>query len=548
MNRKEAGRFTNPSGKGSGSDNKRQRFRHLAPGVIGVCLVMIVASSLALVLVPGARASPTPLGSTTVKVPCGASIQAAINAAHSGETILLAPCTYVQQLTIDKSVNIVGAGTGKTIIQSPAVLTTDVYGNSWTIELGNAAAVSVSGVTVLVTLQCLVVNPLTGLPYASGGIGVGGSASLNLESAVVTTTGLAEGATCTGGVSTYGTGVDFGLDYVVGTPSASALLGYGEVSQVTVSGFGFGGAGVEVGGLADAPAGSYALISQSTIFLSANANPGLAAVCVGCGGSANTATIDHDIVDGQAATYADAVASTGGSSVAVTRSTILGSTGGCGVCASFSGLATVEYSTVLAGVGGAGLFGGYGGSLVALHDLILGNTSASIPFGLLSVGVYLVFAQSATVSDNTIGQFECEYSPTYVSDGLCGPDWATQFQAAAIDNIAGSPGPFIETNNLIYSSDVGVFSWDGCSQCTVTGNVVVDPVDYGLDGIDGSYSFGPDVIIGGMYGVASIAYTASTTVSLSHVVMIGQSVGSFYYENDCLTLWGYSCTDTIVGT
>jgi Right handed beta helix region len=301
---------------------------------------------------------------------------------------------------------------------------------------------------------------------------------------------------------------------------------------VTVSGFGFSGPGVEVGGLADAPAGSNAVISHSTVILSANANAGLAAVLVGGGGNANSATIDHSFVDGQAATYSDAVASVAGS-VTVTQSTILGAPGGCAVCAAFSGFADVEYNSVLPGPGGAGLFGGYGGSLVALHNIIIGSTSAArFPYGTVAAGVLLEFAASATVSDNTIGQFECEYNPTYVSEGLCGPDWATQYQAAGIYNFANSPGPFIETNNLIYSADVGVLSFDGCPQCVVTGNVVVDPIDYGLDGIDGSYSFGPDVIIGGAYGVGAIAYSVDTTVTLSQIVITSPSVAPFYYEID----------------
>lgn len=543
MNENKGAGHSGESWLGRESDRGWQRSRRHTPGVIGVCLVVILATALTLVVTPGARASPSSLGAATVKVPCGGSIQAAINAAHSGATILLASCTYVQQLTIDKSVDIVGAGAGKTIIQSPAILAPDEYGNLWIIELGNGASVTVTGVTVLVTLQCLVVYPGTGLPYASGGIGVGGSASLNLGSSVITTTGMPEGAACSGGVTTYGTGVDFGLDYVVGTPPASALLGYGGVSQVRVSGFGFTGPGIEIGGLANAPAGSNAVISQSAIFLSADANPGLAAVLVGGGGNANTATLDHDFVDGQAATYSDTIASVAGT-VTVTHSTILGAPGGCGVCAAFSGFADVEYNSVLAGPGGAGLFGGYGGSLVALHNLILGNTSAArFPYGTVSTGVLLEFAASATVSDNTIGQMECEYNPTYVSEALCGPDWATQYQAAAIYNLDNSPGPFVETNNLIYSSDVGVLSYYGCSQCMVTGNVVVDPVDYGLDGIDGSYNFGPNLIIGGAYGVGAVAYSVDTTLTLSHVVIVGQSVAPSYYEIDFT-----GGTATVVGT
>jgi RTX calcium-binding nonapeptide repeat (4 copies) len=50
----------------------------------------------------------------------GMSIQAAINAAHDGDTIYIAAGTYREQLTIDgKAITLLGAGSGQTIIESP---------------------------------------------------------------------------------------------------------------------------------------------------------------------------------------------------------------------------------------------------------------------------------------------------------------------------------------------------------------------------------------------------------------------------------------------
>ena len=50
----------------------------------------------------------------------GMSIQAAINAAHDGDTIFIAAGTFREQLTIDgKAVTLQGAGAGQTIIESP---------------------------------------------------------------------------------------------------------------------------------------------------------------------------------------------------------------------------------------------------------------------------------------------------------------------------------------------------------------------------------------------------------------------------------------------
>jgi len=82
------GQIVKESGHGLHDGEARRRSRRLAPGVIGVCLVMVLASSLALVLIPGASAS-SPHGAT-LKVPSQyPAIQSAINAAHSGDTILV---------------------------------------------------------------------------------------------------------------------------------------------------------------------------------------------------------------------------------------------------------------------------------------------------------------------------------------------------------------------------------------------------------------------------------------------------------------------------
>ena len=501
------------------NENERRRSRRLTPGVIGVCLVMIAASSLALMLVPGARASPTPFNSTFVKVPCGGNIQNAINGAPSGGTIVLAPCTFVQQLTIDKSVNIVGAGAGKTIIQSPAVVTPDLLGNPWTIELGSGAVVAISGVTVLVTLQCIIgPAPESVYLYAGGGIGVGGSAYLNLQSAVVTTAGGVEGAACggpsptTAGILSYGDGIAFGLDYVVGSPPASALLGSGQVSGVSVSGFGYSGEAIGIGGHVDSPAGSSALISFDHLSISSDAPGYYSLVDVGGSSQPCSATIVDDVLSGSSGLGVNLVTVAPGSS------------------------AYVAYNSMSVGLLGIGVFV-YGSSVTVLHNSIIGPTTTN---GVVGVLVYP--GGTATISYNIIGQFECAYNATMAAAGLCGPDYATQFEAAGIGIVAS--GTVVATHNVIFNSDGGVEADAGCSpNCVVQDNVIMNSYDWGLAGIDGSYSFGPNVIIGGAYGVGAIALSVDTTVTLSHVVMVGQTVAPDYYEID----FGGG-TATVVGT
>jgi nitrous oxidase accessory protein NosD len=75
----------------------------------------VLAGSLALVLALAAGVGSAEAKSLVVGP--GQSIQKAINAAHSGDVIRIAPGTYAGGVTIDKSVGLIGSGAGKTIIK-----------------------------------------------------------------------------------------------------------------------------------------------------------------------------------------------------------------------------------------------------------------------------------------------------------------------------------------------------------------------------------------------------------------------------------------------
>jgi len=523
----------------------QRRSRHLAPGVIGVCLVVILAWSMALVLVPGARASAGPFHAA-LKVPSQyPTIQSAINAAHSGDTILVAPGTYIEQLTITKSVTIMGSGAGKTIIQSPAVLKPDAFGNPWTIELGNAAMVTLSGFTLLVTLQCIINSTTPAsifesqLGYAGGGIGVGGRAFLNLESAVVATTGATEGASCGGpspaptGFLSYGTGVDFGLDYLTGSPAALALVGFGTVSEVRISGFGFGGSGISVGGEANSPSGSYALISNDQVTTKGTVNvPCCAAplpvgVSVGHGGNASSATIVHNTLTGVQGTISFPIDVGFGSSAYIAHNSITATGWANGVSVFQSSSATITDNSIVIGTAPPKGDVAWGIYVESSWATITYNsiTGPSVD----GVGIFLL-GSSATVEFNSISQMECEYNPTL--GGPCGPSWATQLAGYGIIDYSDAGLGTTIANNLIFSTDVGILLWSGCLGCVVKDNVLVSNLDYGLAGIDGSYSFSQNLVVGGLYGAASIASTVDTTVTLSHVAIVGTFVAPFYTEAD----------------
>jgi len=485
---------------------------------------MVVAAFLAIVVAPSAGASP--MTHSVLKVPSQYStIQGAINAARPGDTIQIGPGTYVEQLSVHKTLTITGAGAGKTTIESPAVVTPDPFGNPWTVEIGHGATVSMSGFTLLVTPQCIVASGVAPDPtvhphvdvFAGGGIGVGGTAVLHLKSAVVTTSGATEGASCgSNGFMSFGTGIDFGLDYASGAPAASHLIGSGTVTAVTISGFGFGGPGVSVGGQADSPAGSSAVLSADRITTSADES-GIhvsPAVSVGFGGNASTATVTRSVISAQPSLLTDVVEVFSGSSAKIALNSILDGP---------------EDDAIVV----------YASTADITFNSISGSTAD------LSGGVILEFS-SASVTYNLLTDFECSFNATYAGLGLCGPSFSSQAQVLAIADLGDAGLGTLIAHNVVSSSDVGVMLYLACSGCVVKGNLFVNNSDYALLGLDGNVSFGPNVIVGGSYGVASIAVSTNTTVTLSHVRIFGSTVAAYYYESDCLAFFGYSCSTSIV--
>ena len=111
--------------------------------VLAVAVTVVAASGLAaggLAL----AAEPTQTGLVCVgSGGCYPTIQAAVNAAHAGDTITIGTGTFAGGITITKSVDLRGAGAAATIIRGgDHVLTIGAYGAT------SEPAVSISGVTV----------------------------------------------------------------------------------------------------------------------------------------------------------------------------------------------------------------------------------------------------------------------------------------------------------------------------------------------------------------------------------------------------------------
>jgi parallel beta-helix repeat protein len=144
------------------------------------------------------------------------SIQAAVNAAApSGDTILVDPGAYLEQVTITKSLTLQGNGAGA-VIQAPTTLTADSFTLRVLVEVGNAATVNMSNLTIQ--------GPN---PTINVGLLVVGGATANVTGTTV--------AQIHQNASTFGDQTGFGIQ-VGGTGSqAVGQVGHATITNCTVT-------------------------------------------------------------------------------------------------------------------------------------------------------------------------------------------------------------------------------------------------------------------------------------------------------------------------
>src|SRR5438094_2775438 len=129
-----------PSGRGETGMRSLGRWRFFWAGLVSVVFASAIAAGGASGAVSAAKAKPICVGS---RPGCFSTLQAAVSAAQDGDTIMIAPGTYSGGVTIDVSVNIVGAGAHNTIINGGGpVLTIGAFNAS------TEPTVSISGVTI----------------------------------------------------------------------------------------------------------------------------------------------------------------------------------------------------------------------------------------------------------------------------------------------------------------------------------------------------------------------------------------------------------------
>ena len=109
--------------------------------------LLVSAAALAATVV-GALV-PTSAGAAVLVVPTSyPTIQAAVDAASSGDRIRVLAGTYVEQVSITKDLAITGSGAGSTIIGAPAILAPGLDDGNSIVEIGNGASVAMSRLTV----------------------------------------------------------------------------------------------------------------------------------------------------------------------------------------------------------------------------------------------------------------------------------------------------------------------------------------------------------------------------------------------------------------
>jgi hypothetical protein len=207
-------------------------------------LLVAVLTMLATVVVTGQAAAR---GRTVVVPRDFSTIQAAIDAAQSGARIEVRPGVYVEELVITKDVQLVGTGTGATIVKSPAALTSygvhlpDGRALTAVVRVQHGAHVRISQLTVSGPIPCGI---------ETSGINVLQAATLDLSHARVTSI-APDPATCAAD-DAAGRAVVYGIPPHIEAEGVRGSTAFGRIDHVLVDGYQHAGisvAGPDTGGI-----------------------------------------------------------------------------------------------------------------------------------------------------------------------------------------------------------------------------------------------------------------------------------------------------------
>jgi len=327
-------------------------------------------------------------------------IQSAVNAAWDGDTINVAEGTYKENVVIDKSLAIKGAGSTKTIVDG------DNAGSVFTIGLTNSRAnVAMSGMRIQNGHSANV----------GGGIYNGGLGTATVTGCIISKNTAQRG----GGIYNYGTAIVTGSTISENSATADGggicNDGYATIAGSTFSknaadyGGGiyskYGGATVTGSTISENSAQSVgggiyihnygrATVTGSTISKNTAAYGGAGIFNYGTA-IVTGSTISENVVGHG---YGGGIDSYG--TAIVTGSTISGNSAWCGGGISSCGTATVTKSTISgnsANINGGGILNDHGTATVT--DSILSGNSASLGGGIDNFGTAIV--TGSTISGNS---------------------------------------------------------------------------------------------------------------------------------------------------
>ncbi|MGB0092041.1 MAG: right-handed parallel beta-helix repeat-containing protein [Solirubrobacteraceae bacterium] len=171
-----------------------------------------------------------PAHARTLPVPSDfPTVQGAVNAAAPGDVVRVAPGTYVEEVVIDKSIELRGTGADATSIKAPASLTPyathlpDGRAVTAIVRVGNGARVRMSGLTVRGPIPC-------GIEVS--GVNVFQAATLQLSDARVT--GIQADPSSCSAQDAAGRAIVYGLPPHIVSGGIHGSTAYGRIAHVTV--------------------------------------------------------------------------------------------------------------------------------------------------------------------------------------------------------------------------------------------------------------------------------------------------------------------------
>jgi hypothetical protein len=483
-----------------------------------VCFALFLLSASSFISISFAQQSNNSQGSNSsnnnaLVVPSQyPTIQSAINAAKSGDTVKVLPGVYTDQLFINKSITLLGSGAPVTIIKAPNTLVLDSFGVPWGTHIAHGATVTISGFTFASGstpyAPCLTVT-------ICGVIGVDGGATLYLSSSVIEYYGLTAGVW----VGLDNASCGFRFPY----PCSALSIGHAFVTKVDFV--------------------LPPITTKNGIFDGLYDTFG------------STLQVSYSIIQGRIDTHfeqSDDVAMDTGSTVSITHDTLIG---GTPIGGAPDDHVVISYNTIeptgLSHFGNCGCAAvaaiqtDWGSHLTITYNTIIGSAN-------LLAGISLVASANASdptiayVAHNSISNVQCTGEAGRPA-GYCGANTFTKNPAPAIivepQNLTcgcgGSypqitPNKITITDNQIQSSDIGIELEGVQNCCVVSNNVIAQSTDYGLYGADGNYTFSNNEIVGGLYGVTAVAGlgvffsspSANTRITMDGDIIKGTSIAT----------------------